>query len=292
MPAISEAVELDTGNPGVGAYYDERTQRIIDRYGPGPRVHYHVGIFSNVDTNTTAPREVIHQRIRAAQERLLDWAGGVWDAESVFAGKVLDLGCGLGGGSLYWAEHFGASVTAITNIPEHVPIIERFAADVGVASLVRPLLANAGFLPALGGFDAAVAFESMCHMPRDGVFRGLATALRPGGSVCIEDVFLGNERWRDPFDTYWHTRVGSVADYVGDAELAGFALEDDVDFTEESTEFWVQTLALLEIDVAACTPEEGEYQRLMQSIRWHASFLRAWRDRGIETRLLRFRLPE
>src|SRR5579859_7459160 len=53
-------------------YYRDKTTAIIDRYGPGPRVHYHIGLFEGdgPDRGTTAGH--IRAGISQAQERLLD----------------------------------------------------------------------------------------------------------------------------------------------------------------------------------------------------------------------------
>ena len=63
---------------------------------------------------------------------MLRHAAEVWDASARLSGKILDVGCGLGGGSIFWAEEFGAQVTALTCVPSHADHIDRFAAQAGV----------------------------------------------------------------------------------------------------------------------------------------------------------------
>ena len=44
---------------------------------------------------------------------MLSDAAEVWDAPQSLSGEILDVGCGLGGGSIFWAQEFGARVTAV-----------------------------------------------------------------------------------------------------------------------------------------------------------------------------------
>jgi tocopherol O-methyltransferase len=272
----------------VAQYYDSKTASILKKYGPGPRVHFHIGVFGPGPHDTTVDAEVLRARLVSSQEAMCRRAAKVWDAPRVLSGEVLDAGCGLGGGALYWAMNHGARVTAATIAREHVPLVAAFAQQAGVGHLVRPVLSDVCEVDIGRPFDGVVAMESACYFPREPWFAHLARVVRPGGVVCVEDTFLGRPDWREPFDAYWKTRVAPVREYVNAARAAGFALEIDEDVTDETTEFWVQSLAWTEAMLLANTAPAEEI-RLTQSIRWHARFYRAWRDRGIEVRLLRFR---
>src|SRR5262249_2697827 len=151
------------------AYYEGKTQAILQRYGPGPRVHYHTG-FVDEPQPLDAQAHVLRQRLVAAQERMLRHTATVWRAQSTLHGDVLDVGCGLGGGSIFWAQEFGARVTAVTIAPSHVDWVMRFAARAGVASRVRPLVCDAREVPGDHCFDAAVAVDASSSFPRAGWF--------------------------------------------------------------------------------------------------------------------------
>src|SRR5215471_1626508 len=114
-------------------FYDSKTQAVLHRYGPGPRVHYHAGVFDEPEP-LDAPPHILKRSILASQERLLDYAAKVWNASATLSGDILDAGCGLGGGSLFWAQEFGAQVTGVTIAPSHIPLITQFAAQAGVSS--------------------------------------------------------------------------------------------------------------------------------------------------------------
>ncbi|MFI6098026.1 SAM-dependent methyltransferase [Lentzea sp. NPDC051213] len=257
----------------------DKTEYLLEKYGPGPRVHYHIGLFRDVPADPAVDSPAIRRRITAAQEALVAHAARRWHADATLSGHIADIGCGLGGGSLYWAQEHGATVTAVTNVPDHIPVIRRLAAEAGVADRVTPLLTDAAELPHDTAFDGAVAMESMCYMRRDEVFARLGAVVRTGGALCVQDVFLNDPQWREPFDAYWKTAIGTVEEYVTHALAAGFALVTDEDVTDDTTEFWRQSA-----DWAEAT--DGE--RLRDSIHWHRNFHRAWQERAIHVRLLRF----
>ena len=102
----------------VVAHLEHKTAAILQRYGPGPRVHYHAGLVDHPPHSSESVQS-LRQRLVASQERMLTHAAKIWDAPSTLSGDVLDVGCGLGGGAIYWAHKFGAQVTAVTCVPSH-----------------------------------------------------------------------------------------------------------------------------------------------------------------------------
>ncbi|MDY7226430.1 SAM-dependent methyltransferase [Hyalangium rubrum] len=227
----------------VSAYYDAKTERLLHRYGPGPRVHYHTGMVEEIPPPGLTV-EALRVRIHEAQERLLKemaLAVGGWQVGR----EVLDVGCGLGGGSLYWAAEHKARVTAITIAPAHLPWVRRFAEQAGVAHQVTALLCDALEVPGRECFDLVVAVESSCYLPRREWFRKLRTLLRPGGRVLLTDCFLGRPAMAAPFDRYWRTRIGAVDEYFRAASEEGLRLELHQDLTWRAVNFWTLTLDLL-----------------------------------------------
>src|SRR6202158_6000864 len=135
------------------AFYERKTQDILKRYGPGPRVHYHTGLVDQPPSNGASSEE-LRRELVAAQERTLEYAAEVWNAASSLCGDVLDVGCGLGGGAIFWAQKFGANVTAVTIAPSHIRLVEGFAAQAGVASRVQAVCCDALTMDGGGCFDA------------------------------------------------------------------------------------------------------------------------------------------
>lgn len=288
-PVAGPACVTTPGAALVRGYYSAKTAAIIDRYGPGPRVHYHIGLFDRPRLDRGGTADQVRAEIVTAQERLLERAGGVWGADTVFSGNLLDVGCGLGGGAIYWAQRFPVRVTAVTNVAEHAEVVRDLAAAAGVADRVHPVVADAALLRSPRRYGAAVAVESSCYIPPPLLFQRVAAVLVPGGVFGVEDVFLARSAWRLPFDVYWKTTVGTVPQYQHAAAQAGLALEHDLDVTADTSEFWRSSIAWARAKMAAPTISMADKTRLAYSIGWHRFFLQGWREGAYRVRILRFR---
>jgi tocopherol O-methyltransferase len=274
----------------VSLYYSRKTADILYKYGPGPRVHFHVGLFDS-DPNTTVPQRVIRQRLIDSQEAVLDHAARSWRVAHDPPARVLDIGCGLGGGSLDWAQRYGSIVTGLTVTAEHVPIVVDFARQAGVADLVGAELGDIHELRDERVYDAAVAIESSGYMDRERLFSVVAKALKPSGWFGIQEHFLRRPEWAGFLDSYYKTHLGTITDYLSAAHAAGFELEQDEDITDGVAEFWVQSMAwtTTELDKPGQrSPITRE--RLTESALTHGKLFRIWRDHAVETRQLKFRL--
>ncbi|WP_236710871.1 methyltransferase domain-containing protein [Streptomyces sp. 150FB] len=278
----------------VGQYYDDKTARLVRKYGPGPRIHYHVGHYPSSETplhEDDATPDAIRQSIRSHQEGLLRYAAKLWGAEHRLSGRILDVGCGLGGGSLFWAQEYGADVTAVTNAPEHAPIVDGFARECGLEEKVRARVSDAMHLPLDGPYDAAVAIESSGYFNRPQWFERLSRVLRPGGSVCIEEVFTTRPHGADVWAEYFYTKPATVLDYVEAAQAAGFELVDDVDATSETAPFWDEsaawTKAVLDTDSSLSAVAR---RQLRISLMANQAVGAEWRAGGLRLGFLRFEL--
>lgn len=125
------------------------------------------------------------------EQAALALARHVADAAQIGPGdEVVDVGCGYGATSRLLARERDARVTGLTLSAAQAAAGSR-AAPPGVRLLVRDWLANdlAG-----ASFDAAIAIESLSHMPdKPRAFAELARVLRPGGRVALVD-WLTRER--------------------------------------------------------------------------------------------------
>ncbi|MEU7553268.1 methyltransferase domain-containing protein [Streptomyces sp. NPDC044571] len=279
----------------VPLYYSRKTADILHKYGPGPRVHFHMGLFAPGSApNTTVSQRVLKRRIVESQEAIVEHAARTWGAYANPPGRLLDIGCGVGGGSLYWAQEHGAQVTGITIAADHIPVIQDFARQAGVADRVTPLLADAHTFTTNHRFDAAYANESSGYMDRERLFRMAARVLKPGGWFGIQEHFICRPEWTGFIDGYYKTRLGTLTEYISAANAAGFHLEQDEDVTDRVAEFWVQSMAwnTAELDRVENTgaPSAWSLERLRESTITHGKLFRIWRDHALETRLLLFRL--
>ncbi|WP_314245029.1 SAM-dependent methyltransferase [Streptomyces sp. DSM 40907] len=277
-------------------YYSRKTQEILHKYGPGPRVHFHVGLYPDGPPDSTVPQNVLKQRLLDAQERIVEHAARSWGAYDVSPRRLLDIGCGLGGTSLYWAQEHGASVTGLTVAAEHIPIVRHLARRAGVGERVKPVLADVHDLDETCAYDAVYANESSGYTDRTRLFEVVAKALEPGGWFGIQEHFVGRSAWREFIDGYYRTRLGLRGEYLAAAEAAGFDLVHEEDVTDSVAEFWVQSMAwnTAELDRLRADPgaRPGAWtgERLEQSTLAHSRFFRLWRDHAVQTRLLHFRI--
>jgi tocopherol O-methyltransferase len=270
------------------AYYESKTRSILERYGPGPRVHYHTGLVDDPGPLDSSSTEELRHVLVAAQERMLYHAANLWDASSTLCGDVLDVGCGLGGGAIFWAQEFGARVTAVTCVASHVDWVGRFAAQAGVASQVRPLLCDALAVPGESCFDAAVAVDSSCHLSRKEWFRRLSSLLRPRGHAFIIDCFLARSEYEEPFNRYWQTRIGTIDEYFASARESGLRRELVEDISHRTGHFWTTTLALMQAEARERGANHAEAARLELSIRAHNLVRNGLTEGGLRYALMSF----
>jgi len=252
----------------VAAYYQTKTASILERYGPGPRVHYHTGIVDTAPQRDASAAQ-LRRMLVDSQVLMLAHAAQVWNAPATLSGDVLDVGCGLGGGSIFWAENFGARVTALTCVPDHLELVARFASEAGAAARIRPLLCDAVEAPGESCFDAAVAVDSSGYLPRGPWMRRVARLLRPRGRLFVIDCFLAQPAYEEAFNRYWCSRIGSLKEYFTAARMAGLRVESCEDVSHRTAHFWTTTVRL--IDALRRTPggEPGQSERLAASRRIH-----------------------
>jgi tocopherol O-methyltransferase len=270
----------------VADFYDQKTRVVLRRYGPGPRVHYRTGFVEKPVIMTTSVN--LRKQIVESQERVLHHAAQFWRLRHVPFFEVLDAGCGLGGGAIFWAQEFGARVTAATIAPSHVELVAKFAAQAGVDTLVRPLLCDALTVPGESCFDAALALDSSDTFPRAPWFNRLAGLLRPAGHVFIYDCFLEHAEYADPINRHWCAQIGTFAEYLTAAQEAGFRLELFEDVSHRTREFWTLTIALAEAEMREEVLTLSERARLERSLQVHGLVRQGLYDGGLRYALVSF----
>ena len=270
----------------VADYYESKTTAVLRRYGPGPRVHFHTGF---VDTPTPIERSVgaLRRRLVAAQERMLQYTADVWRLGQTPQMKVLDVGCGLGGGAIFWAEKFCADVTAVTIAPSHINLVAMFSAQAGVESRVHPLLCDATKVPGDSLYDAIIAIDSSCHLSRPAWFQRAGALLRKGGHIFIADCFLGNPQYRVRFDEHWRASIGTLSEYRAAARDANLIEELSEDISTYTVHFWSLTSALILLE-SRTTEANTNTQDLDASLQVHGLMRRGLSEGGLRYQLMAF----
>ncbi len=281
---------MSNTNDDVVAWYERKTESIIRKYGPGPRIHFHTGL---VDQNTKPAPDIhgLKRQLVQSQEDLLHEAARFWEAKSHLCGTILDVGCGLGGSSIFLAQEYGAFVHALTNVPGHVPWISLFSNQAGVAERVKPVLGDACAIPGNQIYDAAMAIESSCYLDRAAWFRHLINRVHTGGHLFIADCFTSSDEVSRPFDRYWLTQIGSIREYMSTAEGVGFKVEGLLDLTSRTSRFWELSILYSRRLLRDFDESEQEADRLRRSIKWQIQLLDIWNSGKIMCALLRFVHP-
>jgi tocopherol O-methyltransferase len=102
--------------------------------------------------------------------------------------EILDIGCGMGGSSIYLAKRFQAHATGITISPVQVEMATKAAAGENVDA--RFLLMDAEAMQFEKQFDVLWSVESISHYERcEDFFASATKLLKPGGVFAITDWF-------------------------------------------------------------------------------------------------------
>jgi tocopherol O-methyltransferase len=114
-------------------------------------------------------------------EELLKWA------EVRQAEQIIDVGCGIGGSSLYLAQKFNAHATGITLSPVQASRATERAEEAGLAAAVQFQVADALDMPfANDTFDFVWSMESGEHMPdKEKFLAECYRVLKPGGTFLM-----------------------------------------------------------------------------------------------------------
>jgi tocopherol O-methyltransferase len=281
-------VQVNTRRSELLAFYENKTRAILRRYGPGPRVHYHTGLVEDERNPGGADARGLRELLVRSQEDLLHYGAKIWKLDSLRGREILDVGCGLGGGSLYLAQEFGARVTALTIAPSHAEVVRKFAAQAGVSELVVPIIGDALEVSGQNRFDAAIAIDSSSSFPRAPWFRQLATVLRPGGRVLIADCFLEDREYERAFNAHWCAQVGTLREYLHAAQTAGFRQETMEDVSVQARRFWSLSLSLMRHEETARALDASSNARMEVSRRMHRLVRDGLASGGLRHLLLSF----
>jgi phosphoethanolamine N-methyltransferase len=156
--------------------------------------------------------------------------------------RVLDVGCGIGGGNFYMARQFGVSVVGIdlsTNMVHRA--LETSMGDAATDVEFEICDATVRDYPA-ESFDVVYSRDTILHIAdKEALFAKFFKWLKPGGRVLISDYCCGEQEQSDRFKAYVASRgyhLLSPSQYGRVLETVGFT---DV-VAEDRTEHFVEVL--------------------------------------------------
>lgn len=183
-------------------------------------------------------------------EELLKWAN-VTEAQ-----QILDVGCGIGGSSLYLAEKFNAAATGITLSPVQANRAAERARTLRAAKLERNINAQFQVADALNmpfadnSFDLVWSLESGEHMPDKVKFlQECDRVLKPGGIFLMatwchrptDKVPLtvdDRKRLAEIYRVYYLPYVISLPEYEAIARKIGLQDIRTADWSTAVAPFW------------------------------------------------------
>ncbi|MBW4509515.1 MAG: methyltransferase domain-containing protein [Scytonematopsis contorta HA4267-MV1] len=154
-------------------FYDASSELWEDIWGE----HMHHGYYG---ADGSLPKERRQAQIDLIEE-LLKWS------QVTEAKNILDVGCGIGGSSLYLAQKFNANTTGITLSPVQAERAKQRAQSASLSERTEFLVANALDMPfADDTFDLVWALESGEHMPdKVKYMQQCYRVLKPGGTLIM-----------------------------------------------------------------------------------------------------------
>lgn len=141
--------------------------------------------------------------------------------------KVLDVGCGIGGGDFYMAKNFGVEVLGMDLSENMVDIaIERVAKENLPSVQFEVSDATKRIFPE-SSFDVIYSRDTILHIDdKLSLFKRFYSWLKPGGRLLISDYCCGEKPWTPQFEAYVKQRgyiLYTPAEYGKFLEKAGFS---------------------------------------------------------------------
>lgn len=193
--------------------------------------HIHHGYWINGDeTKETAQIQMIEHLAQLANMKM-----GL---------RVLDIGCGFGGTSVYLAKRYGAKATGITISPVQVQMAKDAAAKAKVDA--NFLLMDAEEMQFAEPFDLLWSVESISHYqdPRK-FFASAARLLKPGGCFALTDWFqkenlsiAEKKKFIEPIEKGMMVELRGMNEYNDFLVASGLQVVHRQDITKQCAKSW------------------------------------------------------
>ncbi|WP_287130965.1 methyltransferase domain-containing protein [Candidatus Cyanaurora vandensis] len=216
----------------IRAFYDSSSALWESVWGE----HMHHGYW-----DSPAPKDRRQAQVDLIVE-LLRWSG-VTKAQ-----RILDVGCGIGGRSLYLAEQLQAQVTGITLSPVQAQRAQARAQAAGLATQTQFEVADALALPYPdASFDLVWALESGEHMADKARFLSECwRVLQPGGRLVMATWCCApgpltpqqNRQLAKIYQVYYLPYILSIPAYETILTELGYQGIQTTDWSAQVSQFW------------------------------------------------------
>jgi SAM-dependent methyltransferase len=162
---------------------------------------------------------------------------------------LLDIGCGIGGASRFFAVERGCRVTGIDLTEDYVRTAEALSRRVGLADRVSYRQASAVALPfGDATFDGAYMIHvGMNIEDKPALFAGVRRVVKPGGTFALFDIMRtadGELSYPVPWSTSRETSfVAGVDEYRRGLEAAGFTIAKERNRRDYAIRFFADAAA-------------------------------------------------
>ena len=189
--------------------------------------------------------------------------------------KVLDVGCGLGGGSFLMASQFDAQVDGIDLSHNMINAAANRLTELKLSTRVTLWQGDCLELDRPGTYDAIYSRDVFLHIhDKSQLFSTLHRSLKERGKLLFTDYCCGSPPWTEEFESYVAQRrycLHTVPEYEAILISAGFSEVRAQDRTEEFT-------AILEGDLACILASDLDaVERDYLAVSWQAKIDRAVR---------------
>jgi tocopherol O-methyltransferase len=165
--------------------------------------------------------------------------------------RILDVGCGFGGSTIFLAKNFKADATGITISPIQVEMAQKAAAMEGVNA--KFILMDAEEMKFDRTFDVVWSIESISHYPqKERFFASAAHCLKSHGTLAITDWFKKGqlakreyEKFIQPIEKGMLVELDTMEDYTALLGSNGFQVTRQEILNKNCSKTWDLCLDIL-----------------------------------------------